>query len=224
MHLFRLNLFLKKKPAPYLVVLSLDYILLDQRKGIFHKPQFFPFLKKDELKEFLKNFEADFVLKSRIPLMKYKGQSFVFFHGLNNFFSPQAFASHKGFAPEAGTWNNDFIKARKKVRKIVQPIYNHQIKTLEELIYICKKHNIRLILVFPPQYYQAKDFVKNHDQIVAIYSKLANKHRLMLLDFSKHPIAYDTIYFKNSQHLNSYGADKFSSILKDSLKKYIKDY
>lgn len=81
----------------------------------------------------------------------------------------------------------------------------------------CGRDGIMVVLVYPPEYFKARDMLNNREEIFTIYRRLAQKYRLEFIDYSYDAMAYDTKYFYNSQHLNKLGSELFSARFADTL-------
>jgi hypothetical protein len=82
----------------------------------------------------------------------------------------------------------------------------------------CREAGIRLILVYPPEYFEGQDFVGNRKEIVSLIKDIADRNGLPYLDYSDHPLTSKKEYFYNSQHLNMTGANIFTAVFCDDLK------
>lgn len=80
-------------------------------------------------------------------------------------------------------------------------------KMLDELFKLCKKRNIKLVLVTAPFYFQNQSAI--YTSTYSNYlSKIAQKNNSCLINFNYMytELELDKTYFKDSGHLNKYGA------------------
>jgi hypothetical protein len=87
---------------------------------------------------------------------------------------------------------------------------------------LCETNEIPLVFVYSPEYIEAQELTKNRELILAKVAAIAHAHGFELWDFSNSAMCRDKANFYNSQHLNSQGADLFSSELSQRLLHYLK--
>ena len=88
----------------------------------------------------------------------------------------------------------------------------------------CFKDNIKVFLVYAPEYYELQHLITNSDSLLNIYSNFAQKYKTVFLDYSKDPISQNKELFYNSQHLNRKGSEVFSIKLANDLKELISNH
>lgn len=82
-------------------------------------------------------------------------------------------------------------------------------KTIEEM----QNDGSSVVLVFSPLYKNGQYKYANLNTFIDTISNIAQRHNCLFLNYIDHPINNDTALFKNATHLNSIGADVFSSLL-----------
>ncbi|MBF0594712.1 MAG: hypothetical protein HQL22_07075, partial [Candidatus Omnitrophica bacterium] len=75
-----------------------------------------------------------------------------------------------------------------------------------------RQKGVPIVLVYCPEYVEAKTFFWHHDEIVAYYQRISRENGVVFLDYSSLPMTLSKEWFYNSQHLNRSGAREFSSI------------
>ena len=166
--------------------------------------------------------------KSRyLPLYGYVAEdmSFAWIQGLRTFLPwPQRENVFDGFEPRATKWTDEFarFKASKRddVRWDIEPA---GIQLTEELIRLCHDRDIRLILVYSPEYSEMQAMTKNRKDIFEMFGEISSRQQVPLWDYSNWRYAANTAYFTNSQHLNADGAELFSGDVAMDLKRYIQE-
>jgi hypothetical protein len=93
---------------------------------------------------------------------------------------------------------------------------------LKEIIALARFNNIKMILVYTPEYYENYALILNRKEIFDEYRKIAKDYHVEFWDYSDTPLTHSTEYFYNSQHLNYKGATEFSKMFAAKLKLYIK--
>lgn len=79
---------------------------------------------------------------------------------------------------------------------------------------------IPVLFSYAPYYHKTKEVIEDELEVVDIYTKLAKKYNIPILDYSIDPvISFDTAYFYNATHLNREGAKIFSTKLATDIKK-----
>ena len=86
------------------------------------------------------------------------------------------------------------------------------IKLLEELLETAKQENFKVVFVYAPMYCKLKESLEE-EQSMAVYHDLSKRYGVSILDFSNTEICGSTDYFKDANHVNSIGADCFSTEL-----------
>lgn len=92
------------------------------------------------------------------------------------------------------------------------PLDSIKIKYVNKLIGLSKEHNIPLILIQSPKYYQVES--NGIDTIKAI----AKEEEIAFLDFVNEQSLMKREYFRDNMHLNDYGAHVWSAFLASKLK------
>jgi lysophospholipase L1-like esterase len=126
---------------------------------------------------------------------------------------------YQGFKPVDLEWTSDFadFKAQYPNGRSVE-ISENILRDLNAIIDISLANNAKVILVFPPAYYEIFPLFSNYTDIKQIYKNLARSKNIDFFDYSNAEISNSTDNFYNSQHLNFRGAKKFSSIFARDLK------
>lgn len=91
-------------------------------------------------------------------------------------------------------------------------ISSERVDYLKEFIEICQQNNIKIDIIYTPEYYWQK-YYTNKTEILDTIKKVAELYRIPFKDFScdSIPINTDTIYYHDYTHLIDKGARKFTS-------------
>lgn len=120
---------------------------------------------------------------------------------------------YKGFCGFNKHWNNKFDST--------ETLYyfnnSETIKAFNQFLDECKKDDIQVIFVLSPYYIKATENIKNKAQMHQQIESIAMKHHIPILDYTQHPISYDTANFYNYSHLNKKGANLFTTALAHDL-------
>jgi hypothetical protein len=106
---------------------------------------------------------------------------------------------------------------RSRVAGFQRSLTANGVRIPEEMLALCYRDGIRVLLVYSPVYYEMQALERNRDDIFALFKEVAVRHRATLWDYSRSPISYRKDYFYNSQHLNADGAAAFSAELARAL-------
>lgn len=215
----RFKTYLSHNKAPKVIIQNVDIDLPDLNEVVFQKYQFLPFLNNVEFKELLRESEIINCSDYYIPFSVYMGQPKAIQIGLEEFFNIKHYASvkHNGFAANNSEWMGQNFNQQLSINKTN---WNKDIKAEKlfyEFISICKKNDIRLILVYAPVYYKKSQHISFFNQSRRYYKQIASINNLTFLDYSMSAISYDEKYFYNATHLNARGAKKFTEILSKDL-------
>jgi hypothetical protein len=229
----RLKIYLQHNRKPRYIVESLDGITLCDRPDLgASAEQFIPYLSDTLIRNACKGYEGSYTFPDYyIPYYKYTHRLSDAFIGYKRFVSTYITKRPyldciKGYYPQDIGWDGSFDKFEQTT-----PLHSYAIRPdpktvhdFEEFLGFCSLNGIRLIFVYSPEYYKVLPYYSNHDSIMGLYRQYADRYHIPFLDFSGHPLSQEKQYFFGSQHLNRGGAEIFSRILADTLKKIIPEY
>lgn len=94
---------------------------------------------------------------------------------------------------------------------------------LYQMIKLCKRNNIVPVFVIAPyrKKYAPEIFIKNYQEIILKVKILAKNEAINFFDYTENPMKDRDIFFYNSSHLNQKGANIYSVLLGQDLKKLI---
>jgi len=128
----------------------------------------------------------------------------------------------KGYMPMYYNWDDTFEQYKKMYPKgRVFEIASDSIRVLKEIIELANSNNIKLILVYLPEYYENYALTLNRGAIFTVFKKLAGQYNVPFWDYSGTAFTENRKYFYNSQHMNAVGATEFSNIFALRLKTYL---
>jgi hypothetical protein len=216
--------YLKHNANPQIIIQGLDITLLNARKDIHNPQMYLPYLDEDTLYNCLSQIDRRFYWYKHVPLYGFAladyGLKELAISGLMGI--EQKEYRFNGFMPVDKTWQDEFKKFKEQNPEgISYPIEDECIADLRSLLTIARDRNIRVILVYSPEYYENYPLTLNRAEIFATFRKIAADYQVPLWDYSGIPLCHDTTYFYNSQHLNRRGADAFSKIFAEDLRNYI---
>jgi len=217
MQLAYLKAYLAHNQKPKLVIHNLDLFSLVTSKEIYDPVQYVPYIDNAPIYEGIKRVYRDAWKWRYLPLYAYvvEDMRFTWMKGLARLVGLQPGEDYiLGFEPRHTSWTGDFEKFKSTIPNgINTEVEPEGIKDLNELVQVCRSNQIRLLLVYSPEYFEMQGLENNRREIFAIFAQLAQKNGVELWDFSNSSICLHRTNFYNSQHLNAQGADLFSERL-----------
>ncbi len=210
--------YLRYNSAPKTVIQVVG--LTEMTLGNPYRPhQYIPYLGERAIYENLVGLYPDFIKFKHVPLygfIVYKNELInPAIQGLlpTQLQRPRLSKRIKGFLAVDEKWNNDFDQFMQRYPKGQNiDIAPQSVAALKSIIETCQRRNIKVILVFPPAYHEAFDYIPNTRDVIALYRNISLKYNIPFLDYSQSPITQQKAYFYNTQHLNKTGAEYFSKI------------
>ncbi len=224
MQFARFKVYLQHNRKPKYIIHNVDVYGFSKRGDVVNYQQFLPYIQDTILQKTIRGHKGEFDIYQRnIPLLKYKNDSELAFEGIFDYFNVKNFydttSKFKGYRGNDFAWNKDFENFRKYYPKGVKYRFDKELKQqFGEYLAFCQHENIKVILVYAPEYYEVQKYYKNKNELIELCQKSAQKYGCYFLDYSKNAICYDRQYFYNSQHLNRRGAEVFSLDLSGKLK------
>lgn len=209
-----LRAYLKHNVKPELIIQNLDLHSFVPTKELYDPAQYLPFLDEDELYMAIRRIHPDAWKWKYIPLYGYLVEDlrFTWLRGLQGAFGINPREDHiLGFNPRDLQWTGEFERFKSQSHGG----YNVEmelagITVLTELLELCAKEAIEIILVYSPEYHEAQDMTLNRTEIFQKFNTLASRFQLTIWDYSDSPLCKERKFFYNSQHLNRIGAEAFS--------------
>jgi hypothetical protein len=220
----RFRMYLQHNHKPKYIIQNVDVYGFSKRVDVADYQQFLPYINDTIIQNTIKNHQGEFdVYQRNFPLLKYKNDSKIAFEGFFNFvgfgYLYDTTSKYKGYQGNNYVWNKDFEKFKKRFPKGAKYKFDANIKSqFNEFLSFCKKENIKVILVYAPEYFEVQPFYKNKNELINLCDESVKKYDCHFLDYSKSSLSYNRQYFYNSQHLNKYGSKLFSRDLGEKLK------
>ena len=211
-----LQTYLKHNTRPKLVIQNLDLFSFETtKKGAIYDPGYYvPYLHEDEIYNFLRSVDSSVWKWKYIPLYGYavEDMRFTWVWGLLGCLGINGREDYfMGFNPRASTWNRDFDKFKANLAKPVSyAIESGGIVALEKIVALCRTNDIKVILVYSPEYHEMQGLESNRGEIIDKFRTLSSKLGIPFWDYSDSAISMRRECFNNSQHLNYEGAEIFS--------------
>jgi hypothetical protein len=220
-----LKTYLEYNTKPDLVIQNLDLFSFEiTKKGELYDPGYYiPYLYDRNIYDFYRQMMPDAWKCKYIPLYGYavEDMRFTWIWGLLSWFGIQGHQDfYQGFNPRAAIWNNDFQNFKADNASGVRYALNPKgVKCLEEIIDLCHRNSIEIILVYSPEYHEVQRLEANRKDIMGKFEEIARHFNVPFWDYSDSAISMQQSYFNNSEHLNAEGAQVFSDDLARRLSK-----
>ncbi|GAA0747898.1 hypothetical protein [Gaetbulibacter jejuensis] len=217
----RHKLLIENNPKPKLIVLSVDMFGFTKYKGFYNSRQFLPFIYNKDIRKYTSEYPGFNCLDYYLPLFRYYGRTKDIgeaFRSKDNTYKDSVFR-RKGYRAEHRTWTADFNKAKSKMAYYEVNTYEPYKDLMHQFLEECKKLDIKVVMVYAPEYIEGQEFVRNRSELISTYESIAEIHQITFLDYSNDELCYNKSLFYNSQHLNAKGSRLFSEEFASNLKK-----
>lgn len=216
---------LEHNTPPKFIIHSVDVFTLGLRPDLYNMEQFLPYMYFNEkIKRWTKPYRGYSNYDYYLPLIRYYGHYRTIGRELKSSMirsSKPDSARYLGYASQNLAWNDDLKRAKKKFADYRIRIDTSSVKLFDQYLEECKKSGIAVILVYTPEYIQGQEFVKNRDEIIAMFRGFSDKYNIPFLDYSDDSISYNKEYFYNASHLNRKGAERFTSKMMHDIKRNV---
>jgi hypothetical protein len=212
--------YIKYNKPPKQIIVSVDVFSLGKRNELYNMNQFLPYmLWNTNIYKYTHSYLGYKTLDYFIPILRYAGKQEIMNKAVITFTNnnSEKFRYH-GYKGMDSKWTMDFEKAKSKAKNYKIQFDKNTIELFEHFLSECKFKKINVILIYAPEYIEGQKFVSNRNEIIRIYKILANKYKILFLDYSSDKLSYDKNLFYNTLHLNSKGADLFTKKLTFDLK------
>lgn len=207
---------LKVHGYPKYIIYSVDLFTLAKRPDLFNSEQFLPFMfRNEDISKTLLEYEGFYPSDFYIPMARYFGKKQTWDQLFLRNPNTKRELGYRGFDLE---WNNDFKTAKENKGSMNVELDSASMLEFEKLIDELTQNNVKVCLVYTPEYYEAQGFVKNRSEIIQWYLEIASKKNIIFLDYSDSSISQNKTLFYNGSHMNKTGAELFTRTLVDDLK------
>jgi hypothetical protein len=222
MQYLRHKLLLKNNKKPKLILHSVDFRTLEERADLYNPDQILPYMlwNKDFFESTI-SYEGYNWFDYNIPLIRYFGKTKSLDQIIKSYRFPYQNPINriKGYKGNDAVWNNDLKKAKLAIGRYNVKINKELRYNFERYIKECKIKNIKLILIYSPEYIDGQKFIINRNESIELFKSYANTYNILFIDYSKNSICFDKKYFYNASHLNKTGAELFTAKVVDTIQK-----
>ena len=195
-------------PKPKLILYELYQGSLDTSNG-YDRIQFVPYLQDLYLWKEIRPVDHFTWADAAIPMWryrKYKPEIFEIIRG-TSYYERAEQKVYKGFVDYDKPWDGKMLANLDTIHYGRVP---SAINELKKFLGECKEEGIPVVFVIAPFYIGATQKIDDLPGMYKLFHEIADPYGAPILDYTYHPLSYDTTYFYNASHLNRKGSTLFS--------------
>ena len=213
--------YLENHPAPKSIYVGLDLFSFNTKNKLFNYTYYLPFTENKKLVSELNLLDHNTTLYKYLPFLQLADyDDYAKTNAIKGILSKKELiqnqTEYKGFVSlgnEVLDTSNLIIGGETVVIDLVGE------NTLNEILLLCKKRNIKLSFFYAPEYkamWQKK--VTNAQFVFSMIDSFSQKNNIAFLRYDTIQICNNPLYFNNVRHLNNEGANMFSEIFAKDIK------
>jgi len=218
----RHQLILEYNKSPKLIIHVVDVNMFDDDSVLYNRNQFLPYLDNDIINHHIHFYDGLNLLEKNLPFYRYVGEQGTLKHALKIWLRPDLNQPdrYRGFSGQHLAWTDDYKNARKQYPDgILVQVYPVYVNLFKNYIAECIRRNIKIILAYSPEFKEGQNFQRNSGDVIQLFQNIATEYKVPFLNFRSDTNLTDRKYYYNNNHLNAEGADIFTNLLCDELKK-----
>lgn len=213
---------LSAHPDARLVLLNIDYNMFDIEKDPYKDPFFYAYEKDFPGKFVMANPKLDFFHRLHIfDISMY--DDMVKYAAIVGLASPHKALTgvYKGYFPDSSL--NSFVVPPPSLmaHKTDASFTDQGMNILRQIITLCRQKQKKLVLVVAPypKQYAPEKYIANYSVIINKVKMTADSNKVPFFDYSDNFIAGDSTCFYDILHLNIKGAEIYSRLLGNDIRK-----
>lgn len=219
-----LKAYLRMNTKPRLVIHNVDGHSMAVSRQIYDAGAYVPYLHVPEIYDMFRAVNTG-AWKSRwLPLygLAVEDMSFLWVRGVVNVVAPPRDKLIQGYEPREVEWTGDFDRyVARNPGGAVPETDERGALYFEELLSVCVKSGVPLVLVYSPEYVGLQRHTRGRADLMARYQSLADRHGIPFWDFSGSAVCDRKEFFYNGSHLNARGSSIFSKELAERLAAHV---
>lgn len=219
-----LRLYLQRNKKPEYILQEVGYPTFVKSDSVQYFHEFISYINDTAVWNIVKRHNSSIGLPERyFPLYKYNGELPLIKEGLMSYVGHGSKdLKYKGYEARDYPWDSTFYLFKKNNPKgKIMPTDSSVVAVFGQYLDQCKANGIKVILFYPPTYYQSMPYILNYKQIHQMILGCAAAHGVPFLDYTNDTMNFNRSYFYNTQHLNKRGAEIFSIKLANDIKRII---
>lgn len=214
--------YMNHNDPPKYILMSIDGYTFQKDRNLFNEDQFLPYLLHNmTFKKYLLDINSFSFIDYYLPLVRYYGRRGAIKRGIKGLILGEEKTSnrHKGYTARDLEWNDDFGNAMASLGHYEIKIDSMVYDLFDGFLKECREKNIKVIMVYTPEYIGVDDFVINRNEGIKIIEDFSTKYNIPFFNYTKDELCFSKEYFYNALHLNKTGSTLFTQKLIDDLKK-----
>ena len=195
-------------PKPKLILYELYQSSLDTSNG-YDRIQFAPYLHDLFLWKQVRKTEHFTWADAFLPFWryrKYKKEIGEIVKG-SSFYERADQKVYKGFVDYDKPWDGQKFASLDTIHYAQHPL---AIAEMKKFLKECHDEEIPVVFVIAPYYIGATKKIDDLPGMYKLFHEITEPYGIPILDYTYHPLSYDTAYFYNASHLNRKGSTLFS--------------
>lgn len=211
--LIRYKTYRRFNPSPKIILINADFLstLHNSAESLYEREQFFPYIHDKELINLVADEKHITLLERYLPLYRYFGYREDVETGIASFWGKKEFTDggmYKGYRGNEYVWDEGQVINRDTV--LHAQVVNDAVEMLDGFVADVTATGIEVIFVKSPVYHPLIDKFSNISETDSVFSAIADKYNVPVLDYYNCEIAEDSTFFYNPSHLNKKGAEWFT--------------
>lgn len=207
---------------PKLIIQTLDIHTLMKNKDLVNSEQFLPYmLWNSKIRKWTEGYNGFSIFDYQIPLVRYYAKIQALREARSMWLHPERNKPQRiqGYMGRDISWNGDFERAVGKLKHYEVRPEAPSIALFEGFLKECRDSNIKVVLVYTPEYIEGQKLMHNRAGIIQMYREISAKYGIPFYDYSSHSLSMQKKYFYNTTHLNKTGAELLTKDLIGKLRR-----
>lgn len=177
----RHKVLLDNNKKPQSIILSVGSLTLVKREDLYNYEQFLPFIYKKDIRKYTKSYKGFSALDYFLPLYRYRNKTEEIRKVIKSNLKSDGITPYRidGYRGMNRIWNNDLKKAKSKIEKYSVEFDASTKQLFETFIKECNVLDIKLVLVYTPEYIEGQRFITNRKDIVSNYKLLSENNTVL---------------------------------------------
>ena len=218
----RLKLYLAHNKKPRYIIQEVGFITTMVRfPDLPGTQQFLPYLNDPAVWQMIKSHKTTLNFTDRyFPMYKYNNEYVVIAEGLKSYFGKGVKGEkYKGYQGSEKMWDSSFYTYKlANPHGVPSPLDSDAVAIFKDYLNFCRANDIKVIMVFPPVFYQALNYINNYRDFVALYDQLSASYHIPFYNYMNDSLCYTRDNFYNSQHMNRKAAELFTERLAERIR------
>jgi hypothetical protein len=221
MQYFRHISLLKFNKKPKLIIQTLDSETFWKRPDLYNPDQVLPYMLHNEaMKQVILKFNGYTSIDFEVPLLRYYGKKEAFLQTIKILVSPSSnkLVRTYGYQGMDIQYSDELKKLKQKSQFFIAKTDSSVESLFDKFINETIENNIKIVLVYTPEYIEGQEFIKNRSDIIDKYERISQKFNIPFFNYSLDTMTLHRKYFTNSTHMNKFGSEIFTQKLINDLR------